>query len=158
MAIDIAKVRAWARKSHQDDDASLTIAWEAATRELEMRTGWCAVPVVRTQYVPVEPTNDERMVRLERQPCTACTYLVNNVPTAATLVLVNGIHYAKLPAGLTYPLLLTVSAGNTTLNPLLEMALLQRTIQLEASRGDDTVTLPGDYWGRITAMLGKGIG
>lgn len=158
MAIDIAKVRAWARKSHLDDDAALTIAWEAATRELEQRTGWCAVPVQRTQYVPYEPQNDERLVRLERQPATGCTYLVGNTATAATLVLVNGIHYAQLPAGLTYPLLLTVSAGSGTLNPLLEMALLQRTIQLEASRGDDTTTLPGDYWNRITAMLGKGIG
>ena len=158
MAIDIAKVRAWARKSHLEDDASLVIAWEAATRELEYRTGWCAVPVTRTQYVPAELSNDERLVRLERQPATGCTYLVNNVPTALTLVLVNGIHYAKLPAGLTYPLLLTVSAGNSALNPLLEMALLQRTIQLEASRGDDTVTLSSDYWNRITAMMGKGIG
>ena len=158
MAIDIAKVRAWARKSHFDDDAALTIAWEAATRELEQRTGWCAVPVQRTQYVPIEPQNEERLVRLERQPATNCTYLVDNVATQATLVLVNGLHYAKLPAGLTYPLLLTVYAGSGTLNPLLEMALLQRTIQLEASRGDDTATLPGEYWNRITAMLGKGIG
>lgn len=158
MAIDIAKVRAWARKSHQDDDAALNIAWEAATRELEMRTGWCAVAVTRTQYVPFEPDNEELLVRLERQPATQATYLVGATTTALTLVLKNGIHYAKMPAGLTYPQLITVNAGSGVLNPLLEMALLQRTIQLEASRGDDTATLPGDYWDRITAMLGKGIG
>jgi hypothetical protein len=38
------------------------------------------------------------------------------------------------------------------------MMLLQRVAQHVQSRGDDTVTLPGDYWDRISAMMGKGIG
>jgi hypothetical protein len=51
-----------------------------------------------------------------------------------------------------------VSCGSNTLNPLLEMALLQRVTHHVASRGDDTVTLSSDYWDRISAMMGKGIG
>ena len=27
-----------------------------------------------------------------------------------------------------------------------------------ASRGDDTVALPSDYWDRVSSMMGKGIG
>jgi hypothetical protein len=159
MAIDIAKVRAWSRKGHQLDDPALQIAWEAAQRELEMRTGWCADPVTRTQYVAAEPDNVERLLRLERQPATAATYVDSASATQSlTLVTINGIQYAKFPDALTYPLTITVSAGTNTLNPLLEMALLQRTIQLEASRGDDTQTLPGAYWDRICSMIGKGIG
>jgi hypothetical protein len=38
------------------------------------------------------------------------------------------------------------------------MALLQRVTQHVASRGDDTVALPSDYWDRICGMMGKGIG
>jgi hypothetical protein len=53
---------------------------------------------------------------------------------------------------------LTVTVGTNTLNPLLEMALLQRVTQHVASRGDDTVALPSDYWDRICGMMGKGIG
>ncbi len=59
---------------------------------------------------------------------------------------------------LAYPVVLTVTAGTNTLNPLLEMALLQRVTQHVASRGDDTVALPSDYWDRICGMMGKGIG
>lgn len=159
MAIDIAKVRNWSRKGHQLDDPALQLAWEAAQRELELRTGWCVDPVTRTQYVLAEPDNDERRLRLERQPATAATYVDSaSVVQSLTLVTINGLQYALLPDGLDYPLVVTISAGTNTLNPLLEMALLQRTIQLEASRGDDTNTLPGVYWDRICAMLGKGIG
>ena len=159
MPIDLAKARAWARKGHEEDDPALRIAWEAAVRELEMRTGWCVDPVTRTQYVGVEPTNVERLVRLEKQPATAATYVDSASATQSlTLKTINGIQYAQLPDGLDYPLVITVSAGSNTLNPLLEMALLQRVVQLEASRGDDTTTLPGVYWDRITGMIGKGIG
>ena len=159
MPIDYAKVRNWSRKGHTEDDPALGIAWEAAKRELEMRTGWCVDPVTRTQYVAAEPNNDELLVRLERQPVTAVTYSdADGTAGTATLVTINGIQYATMLDGLSYPVVLTVSAGTNTLNPLLEMALLQRTIQLEASRGDDTMTLPGDYWDRICRMLGKGIG
>lgn len=159
MAIDLAKARAWARKGHEEDDPALEIAWDAAVRELEMRTGWCVDPVTRTQYVGLEPNNTELLLRLERQPATAATYVdSSSVTQSLTLKTINGIQYAKLPSGLTYPLIITVSAGSNTLNPLLEMALLQRVVQLEASRGDDTMTLPGAYWDRITAMIGKGIG
>ena len=158
MPIDYAKVRNWSRKGHTEDDPALGIAWEAAKRELEMRTGWCVDPVTRTQYVASEPTNEELLVRLERQPVTAVTYDNGDDVLTLTLVIINGIQYATMPEGTVYPAVLTVSAGTNTLNPLLEMALLQRTIQLEASRGDDTMTLPGDYWDRICRMLGKGIG
>jgi hypothetical protein len=158
MPIDYAKVRNWSRKGHTEDDPALGIAWEAAKRELEMRTGWCVDPVTRTQYVAAEPNNEELLVRLERQPVTAVTYNNGVDVLTLTLVTINGIQYATMPEGTEYPATLTVSAGTNTLNPLLEMALLQRTIQLEASRGDDTMTLPGDYWDRICRMLGKGVG
>jgi hypothetical protein len=158
MSIDYAKVRNWSRKGHTEDDPALGIAWEAAKRELEMRTGWCVDPVTRTQYVAAEPNNEELLVRLERQPATGVTYDNGDNVLTLSLVTINGIQYATMPEGTEYPAILTVSAGTNTLNPLLEMALLQRTIQLEASRGDDTMTLPGDYWDRICRMLGKGIG
>jgi hypothetical protein len=160
MALDLPKFRAWARIPHNEDDPAILIAWEAAKRELEERTGWCVDPVTRTQYVGLEPTNTEKLVRLERQPATACTCVDDNAATISlTLITINGIQYASLDEDdLTYPLVLTVTAGSNTLNPLLEMMLLQRVAQHVQSRGDDTVTLPGDYWDRISAMMGKGIG
>ena len=158
MPIDISKFRNWARLSSNEDDPAIQIAWEAAKRELEERTGWCVDPVTRTQYVAAEPNNEKLLVRLERQPVTAVSGLVGDAVTSLTLVTINGIQYATMDAAMEYPVVLTVTAGTNTLNPLLEMALLQRTIQLEASRGDDTMTLPGDYWDRICRMLGKGIG
>ena len=159
MAIDISKFRNWARLSSNEDDPAIQIAWEAAKRELEERTGWCVDPVTRTQYVESEPGNDQLLVRLERQPATAVTFVDDDATSgSATLVTINGIEYAKLLDALAYPVVLTVTAGTNTLNPLLEMALLQRVTQHVASRGDDTVALPSDYWDRICGMMGKGIG
>jgi hypothetical protein len=158
LAIDISKVRNWSRKGHSEDDPALTIAWESAKAELEARTGWCVDPVTRGQYVAAAPDNDQRLVRMERQPVTEVTYSDGASTTILKLEVINGIAYAQMPYGITYPAGLVFSAGSNTLDPLLEMALLQRTIQLEASRGDDTTTLPGDYWDRVCAMLGKGIG
>ncbi len=159
MAIDISKFRNWARLSSNEDDPAIQIAWEAAKRELEERTGWCVDPVTRTQYVAAEPNNEELLVRLERQPVTAVTYLDDDGATgSATLVTINGIQYATMADSLAYPVVLTVTAGTNTLNPLLEMAILQRVTQHVASRGDDTVALPSDYWDRVSSMMGKGIG
>jgi len=158
VAIDISKFRNWARLSSNEDDPAIQIAWEAAKRELEERTGWCVDPVTRTQYVASEPSNDQLLVRLERQPATAVSGLVIEEITSLTLVTINGIQYAKMDAAMEYPVVLTVTAGTNTLNPLLEMALLQRVTQHVASRGDDTVALPSDYWDRICGMMGKGIG
>lgn len=166
MALDLAKFRAWARIPHTEDDPAIQIAWEAAVRELEERTGWVVDPVTRTQYVPVEPANDETLVRLERQPATAVTVVdVAAVTQTLPLVTINGIQYAKLDenAGGTsidveYPAVITVSCGTNTLNPLLEMALLQRVTHHVQSRGDDTVALDSTYWDRISGMMGKGIG
>lgn len=159
MAIDLSKFRNWARLSSNEDDPAIQIAWEAAKRELEERTGWCVDPVTRTQYVASEPTNDQLLVRLERQPVTAVTYRDDAGATgSATLVTINGIQYATMADSLAYPVVLTVTAGTNTLNPLLEMAILQRVTQHVASRGDDTVALPSDYWDRICGMMGKGIG
>jgi hypothetical protein len=134
------------------------MAWESAKAELERSTGWCVDPVTRYHYVAAEPDNDERLVRLERQPVTEVQYETTPAAIVLKTVILNGIYYAQMPRGITYPVTLTVYVGSNTLDPLLEMALLQRTIQLEASRGDDTTTLPGDYWNRICAMMGKGIG
>jgi hypothetical protein len=156
--IDISKFRNWARLSSNEDDPAIQIAWEAAKRELEERTGWCVDPVTRTQYVATEPTNEELLVRLERQPATAVTYDNGDDVLTLSMVIINGIHYATMPEGTEYPAILTVSAGTNTLNPLLEMALLQRVTQHVASRGDDTVALPSDYWDRVCGMMGKGIG
>jgi hypothetical protein len=156
--IDLSKFRNWARLSSNEDDPAIQIAWEAAKRELEERTGWCVDPVTRTQYVASQPTNSELLVRLERQPATAVSGLVIEEITSLTLVTINGIQYAKMDAAMEYPVVLTVTAGTNTLNPLLEMALLQRVTQHVASRGDDTVALPSDYWDRICGMMGKGIG
>ena len=158
MPIDISKFRNWARLSSNEDDPAIQIAWEAAKRELEERTGWCVDPVTRTQYVATEPGNGQLLVRLERQPATAVSGLVGDEVTALTLVTINGIQYATMDAAMEYPVVLTVTAGTNTLNPLLEMALLQRVTQHVASRGDDTVALPSDYWDRVCGMMGKGIG
>jgi hypothetical protein len=160
MPLDLAKFRAWARIPHTEDDPAIQIAWEAAVRELEERTGWVVDPVTRTQYVGVEPTNTEKLVLLTRQPVTLCTTVNENAQVISINVReINGLHYADLDVNdLSYPLSLTLAAGSNTLNPLLEMALLQRVTQHVASRGDDTVVLSSDYWDRISSMMGKGIG
>jgi hypothetical protein len=160
MPLDLAKFRAWARIPHTEDDPAIQIAWEAAVRELEERTGWVVDPVTRTQYVGVEPTNTEKLVLLTRQPVTVCTTTNDNAQLISiNLREINGLQYADLDVNdLSYPLSLTLAAGSNTLNPLLEMALLQRVTQHVASRGDDTVALSSDYWDRISSMMGKGIG
>ncbi len=159
MPIDISKFRAWARIPSTQDDPAILIAWEAAKRELEERTGWCVDPITRTQYVAAEPDNEQLLVLAARQPVTAATYTVDMVVTSLTLVTINGLQYFKMPEeGITYPITITLSVGSNTLNPLLEMALLQRVTQHVASRGDDTVALSSDYWDRISTMMGKGIG
>jgi len=159
LPIDISKFRAWARIPSTQDDPAILIAWEAAKRELEERTGWCVDPITRTQYVPAEPDNEELLVLAARQPVTAATYTVDMVVTSLTLVTINGLQYFKMPEeGITYPITITLSVGSNTLNPLLQMALLQRVTQHVASRGDDTVALSSDYWDRISTMMGKGIG
>jgi len=159
LPIDIAKVRAWARIPSTQDDPAILIAWEAAKRELEERTGWCVDPITRTQYVAAEPDNEELLVLAARQPVTAATYTEDMVVTSLTLVTINGLQYFQMPEeGITYPITITLSVGSNTLNPLLEMALLQRVTQHVASRGDDTVALSSDYWDRISTMMGKGIG
>jgi 8-oxo-dGTP pyrophosphatase MutT (NUDIX family) len=158
LPIDISKFRAWARIPSTQDDPAILIAWEAAKRELEERTGWCVDPITRTQYVASEPDNEELLVLAARQPVTAATYTVDMVVTSLTLVTINGLQYFKMPEeGITYPITITLSVGSNTLNPLLEMALLQRVTQHVASRGDDTVALSSDYWDRISTMMGKGI-
>lgn len=166
MALDLAKFRAWARIPHTEDDPAIQIAWEAAVRELEERTGWVVDPVSRTQYVGVEPTNTEKLVLLARQPVTAVT-VVDEASVTQTLKLftINGLQYAKIDensagadVSVEYPAILTVSCGTNTLNPLLEMALLQRVTHHVQSRGDDTVALDSTYWDRISGMMGKGIG
>jgi hypothetical protein len=159
MALDINKFRGWARIPHGQDDPAIQIAWEAAVRELEERTGWCVDPVTRTQYVAVEPANDEKLVLAARQPVTGASWLdQSNTPQALTLVTINGLQYVEMHPDMEYPDTITLTAGSNTLNPLLEMALLQRVTQHVQSRGDDTVTLSSDYWDRISAMMGKGIG
>jgi hypothetical protein len=160
MPLDLAKYRAWARIPHTEDDPAIQIAWEAAVRELEERTGWVVDPVTRTQYVGVEPTNTEKLVLLTRQPVTLCTTVNDNAQVISiNLREINGLQYADLDVNdLSYPLSLTLLAGSNTLNPLLEMALLQRVTQHVASRGDDTVVLSSDYFDRISSMMGKGIG
>jgi hypothetical protein len=169
MPLDLAKFRAWARIPHTEDDPAIGIAWAAAVRELEERTGWVVDPTTRTQYVGVEPTNTEKLVLLSRQPVTmVVSFNESGFSYEHPLVTINGLQYAKLDreivsgveqdATRTYPLLLTVNCGSNTLNPLLEMALLQRVTQHVQSRGDDTVVLSSDYWDRISGLMGKGIG
>lgn len=166
MPLDLPKLRAWARKGHQYDDAALAMSWDAAKAELEKRTGWVLDPVTRTQYVAEAPDGDESLVRLERQPVTAVTVVdSSSVTQTLPLTLINGIYFVGLSENsggtaitLDYPVQLTVSCGTSTIDPLLEMALMQRAVEIEASRGDDTVALPGAYWDRICKMYGKGIG
>jgi hypothetical protein len=160
MPIDIAKFRAWARIPHEADDPAIQIAWEAAVREVEERTGWCVDPVTRYQYVASEPANEERLIRLERQPVTLCELaLSGGLFLTLNLREINGLTYASLDTlSVTYPATLRLTAGSNTLNPLLEMMLLQRVTQHVQSRGDDTFTLSSDYFDRISAMMGKGIG
>lgn len=160
MPITLSTIKDAARVYHSGDDAYLQIAYNATVRELEERTGWCLDPVTRSQYVKEEPVGVTKLVRLERQPVTSCTCVDTNANTITlTLVEVNGIQYADLDEDdLEYPLTLTVNAGNNTLHPLLQMAVLQRVTQLNAARGDDTVPLRSDYWDNIAAMMGKGIG
>lgn len=160
MPLDVAKFRNWARIPHTIDDPAIVLSYAAAVRELEERTGWCYDTVTRSQYVAEEPEErgGEKLLLLSRQPATfASTGIAPNI-TVFTLVEINGLQYAQIPDGLTYPLTITISAGNGTINELLEMALLQRVTQLVNSRGDDTQTLPGDYWDRICPMFGKAIG
>jgi hypothetical protein len=160
MPITLSTIKDAARVYHTGDDAYLQIAYDATVRELEERTGWCLDPVTRTQYVASEPTGITKLVRLERQPVTVCTCTnANQQVVGLGLVTINGIQYADLDvADLEYPLVLTMTAGNNTLHPLLQMAVLQRVTQLNAARGDDTVPLKTDYWDNICAMMGKGIG
>lgn len=158
MPLDVAKYRNWARIPHSEDDPAIQIAWEAAARELEERTGWCIDPVTRTQYVASEPVG--KMVLLARQPVTSVTCVDDDAVTVSlTIETKEGLQYASLKKdNISYPLVLTVNAGSNTLNPMLEMALLQRVAQHVQGRGDDTVPLSSDYWDRICPMMGKGIG
>lgn len=106
-------------------------------------------------------------LRLERQGDLAGTTVTYSdsatVPLTGNLnsdkIQINGLIYVDMDiANVTYPVTLTVTAGNAALNPLLEMALLQRVAHHVASRGDDTIALDSTYWDRITGMMGKGIG
>lgn len=158
MPLDIAKFRSWARIPHTADDPAILIAWEAAVREMEERTGWCAEQVTRVQYVGTEPTNAKKLVLASRQPVTAATYSDDDGNTGlVSLVTINGLQYLNLDIStLVYPVTVTLTAGGAV-NPLLEMALLQRVTQHAQSRGDDTVSLPSDYWDRVSVLMGKGI-
>lgn len=166
MPIDLPKLRAWARKPHQYDDAALAMSWDSAVAELEARTGWVLDPSVRSQYVPEAPDNDEALLLLDRQPVSTVTATdTSSVPQSVRIVTINGLKYAKMDTNvagtaisLSYPITITVNCGSATFDPLLEMALMQRAVEIEASRGDDTVALPGAYWDRICKMYGKGIG
>ena len=162
MPLDIAKYRGWARIPHGEDDPAIEIAWNAACRELEERTGWIVEPSTnRTQYVPTAPTNDELLVLADRQPVTAASYIDPDDPLVVvilTLKTINGLQYFKMPSDVEYPMVVNLTCGAASLSPLLEMALLQRVTQHVAARGDDTVALSSDYWDRISAMMGKGIG
>jgi hypothetical protein len=167
MALDIAKFRSWARIPHNEDDPAIAICWAGAVRELEERTGWCVESVTRTQWVPSAPLTiyGGMYLKLERQgdlAGTTATYSDSaTVPLTGTCakIMINGLVYVDMEISLlTYPVTLTVTAGNAALNPLLEMALLQRVANHVASRGDDTIALDSTYWDRITGMMGKGIG
>jgi hypothetical protein len=149
-----------ARVYHTGDDAHIALLYDAVVRELEERTGWCLDVVTRTQYVAAEPVGVTKLVRLERQPVSACTTVDTNAQTVnLTLVTINGLQYADLDApDLEYPLTLTMTCGSNTVHPLLGMAVRARVTQLNAARGDDTVPLRSDYWDNINAMMGKGIG
>ena len=165
MALDIAKFRSWARIPHTEDDPAIGIAWAAAVRELEERTGWCVESVTRKQWVPAAPVTiyGGLYLRLERQgdlAGTSVAYLdAAGAIGSCSKITINGLIYVDMDIpDLTYPVTLTVTASNAALNPLLEMALLQRVAHHVASRGDDTVALDSTYWDRITGMMGKGIG
>jgi hypothetical protein len=104
-------------------------------------------------------------LRLERQgdlAGTTATYSDSaTVPLTGTCakIIINGLIYVDMEIdAITYPVTLTVTASNAALNPLLEMALLNRVAQKVAERGDDTRALDSTYWDRITGMMGKGIG
>jgi len=167
MPLDQAKFRSWARIPHTEDDPAIQIAWSAAVRELEERTGWCVETVTRTQWVPVAPVKiyGGLYLRLERQGDLAGTTVLYSdsatVPLTGTCnkIMINGLIYVDMKIdAITYPVTLTVTASNVALNPMQEMALLQRVAYHVASRGDDTVALDSTYWDRITSMMGKGIG
>jgi len=149
-----------ARVYHTGDDAHIALLYDAVVRELEERTGWCLDVVTRTQYVLEQPYGVAKLVRLERQPVTACTCVDKNANTVnLTLVEINGLKYADLDEpDLEYPLTLTMTCGSGTVHPLLGMAIRARVTQLNAARGDDTVPLRSDYWDNVCAMMGKGIG
>jgi len=128
MPLDLAKFRAWARIPHTEDDPAIGIAWAAAVRELEERTGWVVDPTTRTQYVGVEPTNTEKLVLLSRQPVTqVVSFNESGFSYEHPLVTINGLQYAKLDreiisgveqdATRTYPLLLTVNCGSANPKP-----------------------------------------
>jgi hypothetical protein len=173
MALNLSELRTYARIAHTTDDSALQLGYAATVLELETRTGWCLESVTRTQYVAKETQEEAirppyvsyyvppatRLIKLERQPATACTGVdANGSAVTITLVEVNGIQYARVATGLSYPLTLTVTAGTGTLDPLLKLAVYQRTVQLAQSRGDDTVVLSSAYWDNICAMMGKGVG
>ena len=167
MALDIAKFRSFARIVHNEDDPAIAICWAGAVRELEERTGWCVESVTRTQWVPSAPVTiyGGLYLRLERQgdlAGTTATYSDSaTVPLTGTCakIMINGLIYVDMEIdNITFPVTLTVTAGNAALNPLLELALLNRVAQKVAERGDDTRALDSTYWDRITGMMGKGIG
>jgi hypothetical protein len=160
MAISLSTIKDSARVFHTGDDAVLQDLYNAVVSELEERTGWCLDPVTRTQYVAEEPKGITKLLRLDRQPVVVCTCTnVSQQVVGLTLVTINGLQYADLNrTDIAYPLLITMTAGNNTLHPLLKMAVLQRITQLNAGRGDDTVPLKADFWDNVCAMMGKGIG
>lgn len=160
MPITTSSLKDSARVYHTGDDAHIALLYDAVVRELEERTGWCLDVVTRTQYVPEQPYGVAKLVRLERQPVTVCT-CTNSLQQVVGLglVTINGIQYADLDVpNLKYPLILTMTCGDATVNPMLGMAVRARVTQLNAARGDDTVPLRSDYWDNICAMVGKGIG
>jgi hypothetical protein len=167
MALDIAKFRSFARIVHNEDDPAIAICWAGAVRELEEKTGWCVESVTRTQWVPSAPVTiyGGLYLLLQRQgdlAGTTATYSDSaTVPLTGTCakIMINGLIYVDMEIdAITYPVTLTVTAGNAALNPLLELALLNRVAQKVAERGDDTKALDSTYWDRITSMMGKGIG
>jgi hypothetical protein len=173
MALDLTELKKWARISSTVDDTALTLAYASTVLELEVRTGWCYESVSRTQFVANEPPDDYvrppyvsyyvppnvRYIRLERQPATAVSGVdANGSAITITLVEINGLKYAKIATGLSYPLTLSVTAGTGTLDPMLKVALYSRITQLAQSRGDDTVPVNSDFWDNICAMVGKAVG
>lgn len=160
MPITTSSLKDSARVYHTGDDAHIALLYAAVVREVEERTGWCLDVVTRTQYVLEQPYGVAKLVRLERQPVSACTVVdTTNATVSLTLVTINGIQYADLDKpNLKYPLTLTMTCGDNTPDSLLGMAVRARVTQLNAARGDDTVPLRSDYFDNIMAMMGKGIG